>query len=278
MENDAFQPTPKEPSEPPHSSRKDPYAEPPVKDFSHLLNGKPAPKRHTARNIFLVVLLLIVLGGGAGVYWKFFYTKPVVYTKQQTKKAQPTTSSTVSVPTKSYTSAGFGVTFNYPKTWAISDGGSASLSIVSPVMKLTDANGKMIDGKIIILFQPQGQIPSSFGTSSAVAVLNSQVIKYNSPSSSQAAQAYLSFVQYASASVVGTLNGIYVTGNYGYQKDGVIPQSDLASLNPLITVTFGQCTSTACSSLESLSVSANAWNSSEFATPILDTLKSLTFS
>jgi hypothetical protein len=273
MDNEAFKPPQKTSlPEPPYSRRKDPYVEPPIKDFTHLLNGKPIakkPKRHTSRNILIALLVIILLGGGgAGVYIGFIRPKPKVEHKTETAKTQVITNKPSTVPTTSYTSAGFGVTLSYPKNWTISDGGATLFSVTS----------QTVNGKIIVLFQPQGKIPAAFGTTSALAVLNSQLISFTSPTAEQAAQTYLSFVQYSSATLVGTMNGIYVTGNYGYQKDGTIPESDLTGLNPLITVTFGQCTGTNCSNLDDLSLSSNEWSNGAFSTPIINILKSLQFS
>jgi hypothetical protein len=281
MENDAFQPSSKKSSPEPSPRRgKDPYAEPPVKDFSHLLTGKPAPKSHHGiRKVLTILILTVVLVGvSGGVYWRFFYNQPQAQAMHKTQKTLSAAKQSAATPTANYTSTGFGVTLTYPRTWAISDGGSTSLSVASPIRKLTNSSKRSVNGKIVVVFQPQGQIPTALGTSGATAVLDSQVIKFTSPSSSQAAQTYLSFVQYSSATMIGTLNAIYITGNYGYQKDGVIPQSDLTGLNPLITVTFGQCTTSACTSLEDLSISSAEWSNTSFSMPILNILKSLTFS
>jgi hypothetical protein len=133
-------------------------------------------------------------------------------------------------------------------------------------------------GKIIMLVQPQGAIPSDFGTGNAVAVRDSQLLKYSNPSASQLAQTYLSFIQYDSATISGTLNAIYITGNYGYQKDQIIQRADIATLNPLVTITFGQCATAACSNVGDLSIQANDWNNSALSTPIFTILKSLSFS
>jgi hypothetical protein len=280
MENDEFNPSPRQPAPEPHyDPGKDPYAEPPIKDFSHLLNGKPAPKssRHIWRKLLIVFLILLILGGGAGAYWKFFRVKPAKHVVHEVAKTQQAVSNKA-LPTSSYVSSGFGVTLNYPSNWLINDGGATSLSITSAVMKLTSDSGQSVNGKVIVLFQPEGKIPSEFGSSSAEAVLPSQLVAYTNPGSTQAAQTYLSFLQYSSATVTGTLNAIYVTGNYGFQKDDIIPQTDLTALNPLITISFGQCANTTCTNLEDLSVSSSEWSNSSFARPILNILKSLQFS
>lgn len=280
MDIDRFNPAPPQPERPPEPG-KDPYAEPPMKDFSHLLNGQPVPakKRHTGRNIVLVVLLVIILGG-VGAYFLTQHPKAKAPAKStttaMTKKA--TTTNPATVPTTSYTSTNFGVTLNYPKTWTVTTDSSSSLTILSPKMNLTADTGKTVSGKIIFTIQPQGQVPASFGTTSSAAVLDSQLISYTNPSSDQLAQTYVSFVQYPTTTIVGGMDGIYITGNYGYQHAGAINRSDIATLNPLVTITFGQCATSACTGLNNLTITSTSWNNSAFSTPLLNMLKSMNFS
>jgi hypothetical protein len=280
MDNDAFTPPQKEPiPERPRSRAKDPYVEPPVKDFSHLLKGQPKQKSaHHRLRILLIVVITAVLAAacGAAIVYDKHSMKHVI--KQQTAvKTKTNQSNPATVPMTSYSSTGFGLTLSHPKTWTVTDDGSTSITLLSPVMQLTNATGQKVDGKVVIIVQQQGQIPTAFGTADAAAVLPSQLIKYTNPGSTQRAQTYVSFLQYSSATITGTLDGIYVTGNYGYQKDQAIPTSDVTNLNPLITVTFGQCTTKACTSIENLRISATSWSQETLSKPILAILESLSF-
>jgi hypothetical protein len=145
-------------------------------------------------------------------------------------------------------------------------------------MKLTDAQGQAVTAQIFMTMVPQGQVPAVFGNTDATAVLTSQLIKYTNPTSSQRAQTYLSFVQYASTVTLGGLDGLYVTGNYGYQKDQNIPRTDVVNLNPLVTITFGKCSDATCATgATPLTIASTDWNSSSLSAPILSLLTSLSF-
>jgi hypothetical protein len=126
--------------------------------------------------------------------------------------------------------------------------------------------------------QQQGQLPASFSAGAALAVLNSQRITYTQPTTAQPSQAYLSFVQYSSTTTKGGLDGIYLTGNYGYQKDQAIPSSDISSISPLVTVTFTKCGNASCTSnLVPLTIASTSWSKSALQTPIKAMLASLAF-
>jgi hypothetical protein len=158
------------------------------------------------------------------------------------------------------------------------DSGNGPMTVTSPAMQLNAADGSKDTGQIIMTIQKQGQLPAAFTAGSALAVLNSQLISYSQPTPSQTSQTYLSFVQYSSTTSVGGLDGIYVTGNYGYQKDQVVPDSDITSIDPLITVTFIKCGNSKCTSnLNPLTVASTSWNNDAFQAPIKTMLSSLTF-
>ncbi|HEY1646256.1 MAG TPA: hypothetical protein VGF75_07930, partial [Candidatus Saccharimonadales bacterium] len=137
--------------------------------------------------------------------------------------------------------------------------------------------GKSVQGREVVSVFNQGQLPAGFGTSS-VAVLNSQDINYTSPSTTQAAQTYISFVQYPATTVIGGLDAIYLTGNDGYLKDQTIPNTDVNQISPLVVISFQSCQDSACSSPESLTISSSMWGNIDFQTPIMDVLKSFVFS
>lgn len=277
MDYDSFNLQPPEP-EPVYKDGKDPYKEPPVKDFSHLLSGRP--KRNKPKNKFkkfffygLALLLLgIIIFMGINTLNKSKAPHPhkVVKKVAVVQKPQP-------LKLSQYISSGFNLTFNYPHNWSIADGGSASLVITSTPMTLISDRGKSLPGRILISVKPQGQLPVAFGPGNAVAVLPSQVITYTTPGTVQTGSTYISFVQYSSATVKGTLNGIYITGNYGYQQDQIIPRANIVSMSPLVTVTFEQCMNASCTSLHSLNITSSEWNNPQFNQPILAVLKSLSF-
>ena len=124
----------------------------------------------------------------------------------------------------------------------------------------------------------KGYVPKAF-SSGSVAVLSSQKIAFDSPTTQQAADTYISFVQYPTTNIKGGLDGIYVTGNYGYQKYQNIPSTNIASIDPFVDVTFYSCANSSCptTSRQPLTISARDWSDSSFSSPILLILKSFSF-
>ena len=260
---------------------KDPYQEIPVKDFSYVNTNKQVSKDDHKNRIVLITIgciLLVVLGTAA-----YFYG----YETRDNKKQEVKTTSTVTVKkvasniytpaTTSYTSNAFGFTISYPSSWQVSSEGNTNVEFTSPVVSLTSDTGKTVNGKAIMSVVSAGQIPAGFGSSS-VAVLDSVDLSFNSPTASQAAQSYLSFVQYPTTTIKGGLDGIYLTGNNGYLKDDTIPSSDINQLSPLIYYTFEKCNNSACTTTSPMTISSSMWANSDFQNVITNTIKSLTFS
>jgi hypothetical protein len=233
--------------------------------------------------ITAVLVLLALIGLGAWAY-KSYKNKPAKHNASSSAQSSGSAASiappqaTPSIPSSSYSSTNFNTSFNYPTGWNVVDSGSAPLTVTSPVMTLVAANGQNVQGQAVLTLAKAGSLPTAFGTQS-VAVLTSQKIAYNQPSTSQAAQSYLSFIQYPATTTVGGLDGIYMTGNFGYQKDQAIPSSDIASVNPLVYVSFYSCASSQCplSSRQPLTISSSDWSSSSFSAPLLLMFKSFSF-
>ena len=260
---------------------KDPYQEIPVKDFSYINTKDKLPKKADNKIWLIVVgvIVLVLLAGGAYLYGQHTKSKPTTKSSHVSSSQKVTTpkSTTPTVKLTSYTSTPFNLTVNYPTTWTVASLGNTSMTITSPVTSLVADNGKTVSGKTVLTVFNQGQLPTGFGTDS-VAVLNSQNITFTSPTSSQAAQSYISFVQYPATTITGGLDAIYVTGNNGYMKDQNIPPTDVNKVNPLVIVTFMQCQNSACTSLLPLTISSTMWSNLSFQVPILDMIKSFQFS
>jgi len=232
----------------------------------------------------LAVVLVIV---GLGTYL-LITNKPkpakqtyVVKTATSIKsKTNSTTGAVNSPPMTSYASSSYGATFSYPSNWKlVNNGPGAPITVTSPIENLINENGQKVPAEVTMNLSNQATTPSTFGNTSA-AVLTSQKLTYKHASASQAASTYISFVQYPSTTVVGGLNGIYVTGNYGYQKYQLIPVSQINQVDPLIYFSFTQCQSlTSCSSSspQPLVISSTEWADANFSTPIINIIASFNF-
>lgn len=253
----------------------------------------PSPPHHYSKSqkkngrhygwIWLAIVLAALILAGAG-YLAIRHAKTTKPVKQSSSvkhvQSKPAAVSPPSIPSSSFTSPSFGMTFNYPQTWNVVDSGAAGVSVYSTPMTINNAAGQPVLAEVDVTFLKQGSLPSAFGNNTSVAVIDSQKIVFTQPGNNQPSATYISFVQYPSTTIAGGLDGVYVTGNFGYQKDQAIPNSQVAQVDPLIMVTFNSCSDSACSvaTQKPLTIAATDWNSSSFSAPILLILSSLSFS
>lgn len=243
--------------------------------FMPVLKPKKMWPRIVGWVMLIAILIAVVCGGG---YW--IVKRVQAANRAQAHKSTSTarTSNKTSSETDQYTSNDFSLSFTYPRSWVIADTGDGKLTLTSQPMPITNDNGVTESGVIVMDIENQGSADlSGFSTGSALAVLNSQLLDYTKPSGSQSADTYISFVQYNTATVKGTLDGIYVTGNFGYQKGQTIPESDINQIDPLIRILFMQCKGSKCTSLAAMRISAAMWSQPGFANPIENLLESLQF-
>jgi hypothetical protein len=111
-----------------------------------------------------------------------------------------------------------------------------------------------------------------------VAVLPSENITYASPATGQRGSTYVSFLQYSTTTAKGALDGIYITGNAGYQQGQAIPMVDVVKVDPLITVTFVSCTTTCSDASPAANVSSTVWTAASLQTILENMFKSLAIS
>lgn len=228
------------------------------------------------KRLGIVLLTLIVLGGaGFGAYrLANHHSRP----KPTTQKTSVVTTPTAT-PTKQYTSEALGLSFNYPQNWAVSEQNGV-LTAKSPTVQLYGANGKKVNGQIVFNIAPMGQNLNNFAAGNATAVIDSQKISYTNPGSTQRAQTYLSYLQYAKTTTSNALDAIYVTGDFGYQKGQAIPQVDAAKLDPMVQVTFAACGSQAsdcANGASTTNVDASAWQSNSLNKTVTTLIESLAF-
>jgi cytoskeletal protein RodZ len=215
----------------------------------------------------IIPLILIILAalGIAGWYMKPLFMhkasptpKPKVSQQtSNTPKTEPKDESN-STDFKEYTATNFPITLKYPSNWKPSETAN-EVDILSPKQALKNAAGSTAQGAVLLRIRHQQATLPEFKTGNAAAVLPSENIKYTSPAAGQRASTYLSFLQYAATTTKGGLDGLYITGNLGYQHAQAIPQTDVAKIDPLITVSFLDCTSTCTTASPALTVSSTIW-------------------
>ena len=233
----------------------------------------PKRKRGYSKVLAIIIVLLLLVGGGA--YWKFVLhkAKPAKHTTT-TSTTSPT--APANVPTKQDTSTNFNLSFNYPQTWTVTDSGNGQLTVVSPPTPLTGSDGQAITGQITLTVRAQGQGLDAFAKGNGLAVLASQKVSYSSPTQTQRAQTYLTYVQYPTTTVATALDAIYITGDFGYQKAQAVPQVDLGNVDPQVVVTFAKCSTATCSTVVPTNIAAASWKGN-IATTTETMMKSFSF-
>lgn len=265
----------------------------PDMDYSQYTPLRKSPKKWKKVLLWVVVCLFALAGVGAAgymIYKQKNHPKPATHSsskqtsnsnsnsKSNQSSNQNSNSSQPTSGTKNYTSSNLKLSFSYPEKWTVVDSGGGKLTVTSPSQQLTDANGQQQTGQIIMQIENQSSADmSAFKTGPAVAVLKSQKIDYSNPTGTQRASTYISFAQYNSTTVKGGLDGIYVTGDLGYDYAQPIKESDITKIDPLVRVVFVKCSDDKCSSTTPLTISSTMWNDTSFANPITNMLESLAF-
>jgi hypothetical protein len=255
-------------------------------DYLKTLRGNEKPKKRWPKVVGIIVAALIVLGalGGAAYYWfvvKVDDTPTATHTTQSDSKAtntpQQTQNGTTPAETKDYTSTNFPVELKYPPNWTVNDT-PTKLTITSPQLDLPAANGETLKGAAVFTIRNKQPSLPEFSKGNAVAVLPSENITYASPATGQRGSTYVSFLQYSATTAKGALDGIYITGNAGYQQGQAIPMVDVVKVDPLITVTFVSCTTTCSDASPAANVSSTVWTAASLQTILENMFKSLAIS
>lgn len=218
------------------------------------------------------LLILLILAGAA--YQFVLKPKPETAKTSNQANVSPAEQSDVSqitTATKHYSSQELALEFDHPADWKVTETpGTGRLTAVSPDIQLTDQDGKKVTGKVTLTIRNKSQALTEFTEGDALAVRASEKVAYTKPSQNQRGETYLSLMRWASSTGSGgDFDGIYITGNNGYQKDQAAPKADFAAVDPVVSVTFSKEGSP-------LTVSDNIWDNPKYSKPIKDMLLSLT--
>lgn len=262
------------PQQPQAEKEQPPVPESPQKE--HLPPGYQ--RRRGNRGWLYAVLAVIVLTAllAAGWWWQQGKNKnnDTVQPAASSGGQNPTqVASQISSAVKTYESSKQKLSFDYPADWTSSET-TGAIKVISPPIKLTDADGQSVTGQITLLVRTKSQPLPEFDNGNATATLASQKMSYAKPTKVQREQTYVSFLRFSKESVNG-IDGIYVTGNFGYKAGQAVQKQDIASADPKISVTFQKCTDNSClQNPLSLSIAKTSWEKADFATPILNIFKS----
>jgi hypothetical protein len=221
-----------------------------------------------------IAIALIILLLAAAAYWLLLKPKPVkapIKTSSSNAARSTSTTNTVATNTAHYDSSNFNLGFDYPKGWKISDiAGSGKLTVTSPNTQFKDSDGQSVTGQIIMTIRDKTQKLTEFDKGNAAAILDSEKIAYTKPSQTQRGNTYISFLNYASStgSNAAGIDGIYITGDAGYQKDQAIPLADISKIDPVINVTF-------LKDAKQVTIDSSNWSNGSFSKPLKSMLQSL---
>ncbi|MDB5161054.1 MAG: hypothetical protein JWO96_434 [Candidatus Saccharibacteria bacterium] len=255
MDPQAFenQPPPQKPSTPPRETAGPDYWK--------------KPKKRWPKYVLIAILLAAI---AAGVYWFALKPKPVTKTTSQNTASQTPAKAAgqIAATTKSYSSSNFYLTFSYPQDWTVTDNGGGIMTVKSPSLNLKNATGQTVEGNIILTIRDKTQKLTEFDKGNATATRASDKIAYTKPAQTQRGSTYISFLQYASTTSTGALDGVYITGDNGYQKAQAIPLVDITKVDPVISVTFLNKAGT------SMSIPDSQWYDTSFSGPLKTMLES----
>jgi hypothetical protein len=237
--------------------------------------------RPDARKVIIVVAVVAVLAAaGFGAYWYLSRRDQPAKTPADTSEdtQQVDERPVITTETKHYESPAFSLEFDYPKDWTITEGEDGGQVIAaSPAMRLDTADGQAITGKVVFTIRNKQQPLPEFDKGNAAAVRESEKIMYLKPSSVQRGSTYMSFLRYAGNYGSGKLDGVFITGDVGYVVSQAIPMADFVPVDPVISISFLQCSNTTCSGQSiPVGVMMTLWDETDFSTPLRDMLQSLT--
>lgn len=236
---------------------------------------RPAKAKRRSRKWLIILVVLILVAGGVGAYW-YVGRKPKASTAKTNTSVQQT-ATLISSQTQNHSSPDFNLSFDYPTDWTVTDTlGSGVITVRSPALQLKDGQSKSFTGQIVFTVRSK-QLPlPEFDKGNATAIRVSEKIAYSKPSASQRGSTYISFLNYAS-SAGSTLDGIYVTGDVGYQKDQAIPKADIVPIDPVVNVSFVKCANSSCNTDgTAIGITPAMWDDVAFSGPLKKMLQSLT--
>lgn len=249
----------------------------------YIKTASPYKQPGKGRKVLLIAIVVLLVVGLASGGW-YFYNKHKTNDKakkatQSSQQATPITKHTITDETKNYISPEFFLSFDYPADWTITDTtGSGILTAKSIPVTLMNATSQAITAQVTLTFRNKTQKLTEFDNGNAVASRDSDKISYLKPTPSQRGQTYISYLQYATSTSGDVIDGIYITGDFGYKKGQAIPKVDITKVDPVISITFGKCVDEKCTNTTPVSISADSWNDKSLSDPLNNMLKSLSIS
>lgn len=251
-------------------------------------SGSHRPKKGKGdkKRWIIVGIVVVVLGLGGGAYALFgSHKKPKTNTAAtSTTSSSGTVQADTNAGTKQYTSSEstLSLSFNYPTNWQVSpatttSAGTQTITITSVPDTFVNAAGASVTGKAIVTIRPGSAGIDELTSGTATIAQNSVQMGYTHPAADQHQYPYLTFIHLANgSSAAGAFEEVMITGVSSFSKGGSINTADLAGLDPVISVAFSTCVSSACTGTGSaMSINNATWTSNATLQEVQTLLDSL---
>jgi hypothetical protein len=248
-----------------------------MKDYVQNVEPLQKQKKQRRKRRLLILLAVIIVAAGGIGYW--FMNKPSE-TKQpaSTQQKQPVEEESdkeVVETTENHVSQNFRLVFDYPSNWEVDESDPKQLLVSSPTTKFSQSGSESkITAKVVVTVRAKNSQLPEF-TENSAALRESEKMAYAQPSGQQRGQTYLTFVSHS-----GGLEGVYVTGDNGYEKDGFVPRSDVMQADPVISVRFIECPNKSCDPKAGkyIGVDEKEWETNKYLQQAKKLLESLVIS
>lgn len=261
---------------PPQQSREsqDELSPRPVSEYLKQVEPLQKHKKQRSLTFFVgLIVFLIVLGGGGLMYMKS-KSEQKAQQKEPVAEVAEQPNVAITTDTERYSSSQFALDFDHPSDWEIKEEQTAGiLTATSPNVSIPATGGGVITGRVVLTVKSKSQKLPEFDKGNALAVIDSEKVAYLKPSSAQRGQTYISFLNYPASSSSGLIDGVYITGDFGYQAEQAIPKLDIQKIDPIIQLTFLACDGT-CS--KPIGITPAAWAAPEFGGALKKILQSFT--
>lgn len=245
--------------------------EPTPNEFVRTIEPVQQAKKKRRLSLIIGLVLLLLLGGGAAYFITKHKQPPT--SNGPTSQASEPPKALLDTTTKRYSSSQFYLDIDLPSDWEVKDEqGSGIMTATSPNIAIPTA-GTNTTGRVVLTLRDKSQKLTEFDKGNATATIDSEKIAYTKPSSAQRGQTYVSFLTYATATSTSLIDGIYITGDFGYQKEQAIPKVDIQKIDPIISLTFMACDG---SCTKQIAITPDAWQAADFGVVLKKMLQSLT--
>jgi hypothetical protein len=258
-------------------------------DYVEPLYYKKRGRRERMPNKTIVIIIgviIFVLAVGGGYFaLKGNKTKKPTSHSSSAVNIPVTTPSVAATSTPQYVSNGkdLNLTFSYPSTWTVSpqsndNSSDGTITLTSPLSSIPAASGASATGKVVVEVRAGNSSINELNVYSPVEAIASSQIAYAAPTAAQYAYPFLSYFHFTNGNskTAGVFEEVMITGGQSFTASESLNASYLSGLDPIISASFYECTTTACtgSGQTPLSITATTWQNSSIFEQVLNLFES----